>query len=59
MRVVIAEDTALLREGLAGLLEDAGHDVVARVGDAEALLAVVAEHDPDLAVVDVRMPPTY
>jgi DNA-binding NarL/FixJ family response regulator len=59
MRVVIAEDTALLREGLAGLLEDAGHDVAARVGDAEALLAVVAEHDPDLAVVDVRMPPTY
>ena len=59
MRVVIAEDTVLLREGLAGLLEDAGHEVHARVGDAEALLAVVAEHDPDLAVVDVRMPPTY
>lgn len=59
MRIVIAEDTALLREGLAGLLEDAGHSVVARVGDAEALLAVVAEHEPDLAVVDVRMPPTY
>ncbi len=59
MRIVIAEDTALLREGLAGLLEDAGHTVVARVGDAEALLAVVAEHEPDLAVVDVRMPPTY
>ena len=59
MRLVIAEDTALLREGLAGLLEDAGHSVVARVGDAESLLAVVAEHDPDLAIVDVRMPPTY
>ena len=59
MRVVIAEDTVLLREGLAGLLEDAGHEVLARVGDAESLLAVVAEHDPDLAVVDVRMPPTY
>ena len=59
MRIVIAEDTALLREGLAGLLEDAGHDVVARVGDGESLLAVVAEHDPDLAIVDVRMPPTY
>ena len=59
MRLVIAEDTALLREGLAGLLEDAGHTVVARVGDAEALLAVVAEHDPELAIVDVRMPPTY
>jgi DNA-binding NarL/FixJ family response regulator len=59
VRVVIAEDTVLLREGLAGLLEDAGHTVHARVGDAEALLAVVAEHEPDLAIVDVRMPPTY
>lgn len=59
MRIVIAEDTVLLREGLAGLLGDAGHEVVARVGDAEALLAVVAEHEPDLAVVDVRMPPDY
>src|SRR5689334_15854119 len=59
MRIVIAEDTVLLREGLAGLLEDAGHTVVARVGDAEALRAVVAEHDPELAIVDVRMPPTY
>ena len=59
VRIVIAEDTVLLREGLAGLLEDAGHEVVARVGDAEALLAVVAEHEPDLAVVDVRMPPDY
>jgi DNA-binding NarL/FixJ family response regulator len=56
---VIAEDTVLLREGLAGLLEDAGHTVLARVGDAESLLAVVAEHDPELAIVDVRMPPTY
>jgi DNA-binding NarL/FixJ family response regulator len=56
---VIAEDTVLLREGLAGLLEDAGHAVLARVGDAESLLAVVAEHEPDLAIVDVRMPPTY
>jgi DNA-binding NarL/FixJ family response regulator len=59
VRIVIAEDTVLLREGLAGLLEDAGHEVVARVGDAEALLAVVAEHQPELAVVDVRMPPNY
>ena len=59
MRLVIAEDAALLREGLAGLLEDAGHSVVARVGDGDSLLAVVAEHDPDLAIVDVRMPPTY
>jgi DNA-binding NarL/FixJ family response regulator len=59
VRIVIAEDTVLLREGVAGLLEDAGHAVVARVGDAETLLAVVSEHDPDLAIVDVRMPPTY
>ncbi len=59
MRVVIAEDAVLLREGLAGLLEDAGHEVVGRAGDAEALLALVGEHAPDLAVVDVRMPPGY
>jgi DNA-binding NarL/FixJ family response regulator len=59
MRLVIAEDTALLREGIAGLLGDAGHAVVARVGDAESRLAGVAEHEPDLAIVDVRMPPTY
>lgn len=59
MRIVIAEDTVLLREGLAGLLEDAGHRVVARVGDADSLLAAVEEHEPELAIVDVRMPPTY
>jgi DNA-binding NarL/FixJ family response regulator len=59
MRVVIAEDAVLLREGLAGLLEDAGHVVVGRSGDAETLLALVGEHAPDLAIVDVRMPPGY
>jgi DNA-binding NarL/FixJ family response regulator len=59
VRVVIAEDTALLREGLAGLLTDSGHEVVAKVGDATALLAAVEEHEPDLAVIDVRMPPDY
>jgi DNA-binding NarL/FixJ family response regulator len=59
MRIVIAEDAVLLREGLAGLLEDAGHTVLARVGDGDSLRAVVAEHDPDLAIVDVRMPPTF
>jgi DNA-binding NarL/FixJ family response regulator len=59
MRIVIAEDTVLLREGLAGLLEDAGHEVVGRAGDADALLALVQEHEPELAVVDVRMPPDY
>jgi DNA-binding NarL/FixJ family response regulator len=59
VRVVIAEDTVLLREGLAGLLEDAGHEVVGRAGDADGLMALVGEHEPDLAVVDVRMPPDY
>jgi DNA-binding NarL/FixJ family response regulator len=59
VRVVIAEDTVLLREGLAGLLEDAGHVVVGRAGDADVLLALVEEHQPELAVVDVRMPPDY
>jgi DNA-binding NarL/FixJ family response regulator len=59
MRIVIAEDTVLLREGLAGLLEDAGHEVVGKAGDAETLLTLVAEHEPELAVVDVRMPPGY
>jgi DNA-binding NarL/FixJ family response regulator len=59
VRVVIAEDQALLREGLGRLFEDAGHDVIAAVGDADRLRAAVTEYDPDLAVVDVRMPPSY
>jgi DNA-binding NarL/FixJ family response regulator len=59
MRVVIAEDAALMREGLVGLLTDRGHEVCAAVADADALLAAVAEHRPDVAVVDVRMPPTH
>ncbi len=59
MRVVIAEDQVLLRAGLARLFEDAGHDVAADVGDANALLAAVARDEPDLVVVDVRMPPTF
>jgi DNA-binding NarL/FixJ family response regulator len=58
MRVVIAEDLALLREGIASLLKDEGHEVPAAVGDAESLLAAAAEYRPDLAIVDVRMPPT-
>lgn len=57
MRVVIAEDSVLFREGLARLLEDAGHEVVARVGDAEALMAAVAADRPDLVIIDIRMPP--
>ena len=59
MRVVIAEDSVLLRQGLQHLLADAGHQVVAAVGDAEALLRAVDEHRPDVCVVDVRMPPTH
>jgi DNA-binding NarL/FixJ family response regulator len=59
MRVVIAEDQALLREGLGRLFEDAGHDVVVAVDDADRLRAAVSEHEPDLAVVDVRMPPSF
>ena len=59
MRIVVADDAVLLREGLAALLEDHGLDVVARVGDPESLLAVVAEHEPHLAIVDIRMPPTF
>jgi DNA-binding NarL/FixJ family response regulator len=58
MRVVIAEDLALLREGLASLLADAGHEVVAAVGDPESFAGAMDEHEPDLAIVDVRMPPT-
>ena len=57
MRVVIGEDSALFREGLAGLLEDAGHEIVGRAGDAVTLLDVVDETTPDLAIIDVRMPP--
>jgi DNA-binding NarL/FixJ family response regulator len=59
MRVVIAEDAAVMREGLIRLLADRGHDLCAAVADGEALLAAVAEHRPDVAVVDVRMPPTH
>jgi len=58
MRVVIAEDLVLLREGIASLLADNGHEVVAGVGDGEALLEALELHRPDLAIVDVRMPPT-
>jgi DNA-binding NarL/FixJ family response regulator len=59
MRVVIAEDSAVVRAGLAEILADRGHEVLAAVGDGEALLAAVAEHHPDVTVVDVRMPPGY
>ncbi|MEP6760725.1 MAG: response regulator transcription factor [Sporichthyaceae bacterium] len=59
MRVVIAEDQVLLREGLARLFVDGGHEVVATVGDGEALVEFVHRETPDLVVVDIRMPPTY
>jgi DNA-binding NarL/FixJ family response regulator len=59
MRVVLAEDSVLLRAGLTKLLTDGGFEVVAAVSDAEALLTAVAEQKPDVVVVDVRMPPTH
>ena len=58
MRIVIAEDGVLMREGLRSLLEGEGHEVVAQVGDADALCAAVRELRPELAIIDVRMPPT-
>jgi DNA-binding NarL/FixJ family response regulator len=59
MRIVIAEDAALLRDGLTQLLALRGQEVVAVVGDAEELRTAVAEHCPDVAVIDIRMPPTH
>ncbi|MBI5106216.1 MAG: response regulator transcription factor [Solirubrobacterales bacterium] len=57
MRIVIADDAVLLREGAARLLEDAGFEVVGQAGDAEELLRKVRGHKPDVAIVDIRMPP--
>jgi len=59
VRVVIAEDQVLLREGLWRLFEDAGHEVVASLGDAQGLPLAITEHDPDLVVLDIRMPPSF
>jgi DNA-binding NarL/FixJ family response regulator len=59
LRVVIAEDQALLREGIVALLREKGIDVVAQAEDAPGLLRVLAGHKPDLAIVDVRLPPTF
>ena len=59
MRVLISEDQALLREGLARLFRDGGHEVVATFPDAQQLLPAVLEHGPDLVILDVRMPPTF
>jgi DNA-binding NarL/FixJ family response regulator len=57
MRIVIADDAVLLREGAARLLEEAGHQVVAQAGDADDLMRKVRAHRPDVAIIDVRMPP--
>jgi DNA-binding NarL/FixJ family response regulator len=59
MRVVIAEDSVLLREGVAKLLEEEGFELVGRAGDAEDLLLKVRSYNPDVAIIDVRMPPTH
>jgi DNA-binding NarL/FixJ family response regulator len=59
MRVVVAEDNTLLREGVARLLEDAGMQVVGRFEDADAMLAAVREDEPDVAIVDIRLPPSH
>ncbi|WP_225728300.1 MULTISPECIES: response regulator transcription factor [unclassified Nocardia] len=59
MRVVLAEDSMLLREGLIRLLDEAGATVVAAVGDGDALVDAVVEHRPDIAITDVRMPPSF
>jgi DNA-binding NarL/FixJ family response regulator len=59
MRIVLADDAVLLREGLVRLLSEQGHDVVAVVGDGPSLVAADALHRPDLSIVDVRMPPTH
>ncbi|WP_134739805.1 response regulator transcription factor [Nocardioides sp. 503] len=59
MRIVVADDSVLLREGLQLLLAEAGHEVVASVADGPSLVTAVLEQRPDLAVVDVRMPPTH
>ncbi|MEU3740252.1 response regulator transcription factor [Streptomyces sp. NPDC032198] len=59
LRIVVAEDSVLLREGLIGLLARFGHEVPAALGDAEGLRAAVDAHDPDLVLTDVRMPPSF
>src|SRR3954452_23581149 len=59
MRVVIADDAVLLREGLIRLVEENGHTVVAPVGDGPALVEAIVKHKPDISIVDVRMPPTH
>ena len=59
MRLILVEDQALLREGLAGLIRNAGHDVVAALGDCDGIEDAVREHVPDVVILDVRLPPTF
>jgi DNA-binding NarL/FixJ family response regulator len=59
MRVLIADDSLLIRDGLASLLRESGIDVIAQADSADGLLAMVGEHEPDVAIVDIRMPPTH
>ncbi|MEH1124527.1 response regulator transcription factor [Micromonospora sp. CPCC 206061] len=59
MRVVIADDAVLLREGLVRLLTEQGHEVVAAVGDGDSLVTAIEQHKPDISIVDVRMPPSH
>ena len=59
MRVIVADDDVLLREGLAGLLERSGFQVVGQCGDASELIELVREHQPELVIVDIRMPPSH
>ena len=59
MRVVIADDAMLMREGTARLLQDAGIEIVGKVDDAQKLIRAVALEHPDVAIVDIKMPPTY
>ena len=57
--MIVADDEVLLREGMVGLLEQRGYDVVGQAGDGSELIRLVREHQPDLAIVDIRMPPTH
>jgi DNA-binding NarL/FixJ family response regulator len=59
VRIVLADDAALFREGVAKLLREAGFDVVGQAENAEDLLALVGEHQPDVVIVDIRMPPSH
>lgn len=59
MRLILADDSVLIREGLASILRDAGYEIVAQVGDAKQLLAAMEQERPDVCIVDIRMPPTH